>query len=145
MDTLDDHDEDLQQLFRQIPIEKPTDGFSVRVMKQVVFEAQRVARMKRMRMIAWAISIPCLLIVLSVAGFLMRDYWVTYLRELFEPLSISMRNTIASITDIFSGSGNRVVLPGVMFLALLLGDLFLRRHAERKKQWTDISTRGLYH
>jgi len=137
MDTIEYHDEELRQLFRQLPMEKPTDGFSARVMTQVVFEAQRVAHRERALRIAWAVSIPSLIALLSVVGYFTRDYWIMYLVEFFEPLSISMRNTVSSIAEIFSGSGNRVVLPGFMFLALLLGDLFIRRYMERKK-WTDI-------
>ena len=134
MDTIEYHDEELQQLFRQLPIEKPADGFSAQVMTQVAYEAQRVVQRER---IAWAVSIPSLIALLSIVGYLTRDYWIMYLVEFFEPLSISMRNTVSSIAEIFSGSGNRVVLPGFMFLALLLGDLFIRRYMERKK-WTDI-------
>ena len=136
MDTLK-YDEELRQLFRQLPIEKPANGFSARVMTQVVFEAQRVAHRERALRIAWAVSIPCLIALLSVVGYFTRDYWIMYLVEFFEPLSISMRNTVSSIVEIFSGSGNRVVLPGLLFLALLLGDLFIRRYMERKK-WTNV-------
>jgi len=142
MDTIEYHDEELRQLFKQLPVEKPKDGFSMRVMKQVVFEAQRVVHRERMLRIVWAVSIPCLIILLPVVGYFTRDYWVIYLWEFFEPLSISMSNIISSIVDIFSGSGNRVVLPGLMFLALLLGDLFIRRYLERKK-WTNVSMTGL--
>jgi len=144
MDTIEYHDEELRQLFRQLPVEKPKDGFSARVMKQVVFEAQRAAHHERMLRIVWAVSIPCLITLLSVVGYFTRDYWVIYLVKFIEPLSISMNNTISSIADIFSGSGNRVVLPGLMFLALLLGDLFIRRYMERKK-WTNVSTTSLHH
>jgi len=143
MDTIDYHDEELRQLFRQLPVEKPSAGFSARVMKQVAFEAQRAAHRERMIRIAWAVSIPCLITLLSVVGFFTRDYWIMYVVECFEPLFISMSNTTSSIVEIFAGSGNRVVLPGLMFLALLLGDLFIRRYLERKK-WTNISTTGLH-
>jgi len=144
MDTIEYHDKELWQLFRQLPVEKPEDGFSVRVMKQVAFEAQRVAHRKRMLRIILAVSIPCLIILLAVVGYFTREFWVIYLWEFFEPLFISMSNTISSIADIFAGSGNRVVLPGLMFLALLLGDLFIRRYMERKK-WTNISMTGFHH
>jgi len=143
MDTIEYHDEELQQLFRQLPLEKPADGFSARVMAQINFETQRVVRWKRIQLIAWAISIPCLIMLLSVVGYFTRDFWVIYLVEFFEPLSISMRNTVSSITEIFAGSGNRVVLPGLMFLALLLADLFIRRYLEKEK-WTNVSTTGLH-
>ena len=133
MDTIDYHDEELQQLFKQLPVENPTDGFSKRVMAQVTFDAQRAAHLKRMRLIAWVVSIPCLIMLLSAVGFFTQSYWVMYLWEYFEPLSISLSNTISSITELFAGNGSRVVLPGLMFLALLIGDLFIRRYLERKK------------
>ena len=138
MDTSQYHDEELRQLFRQLPVEKPADGFSARVMTQVFFEAQRAARLKRMQWIAWAVSIPCMVLLLSVAGFLTSEYWIKYLWEFVEPLSVSLNTTISSVTDIFAGDGNRVILPGLMFLALLLGDLYIRRYLERKKQCTHI-------
>ena len=139
MDTSEYHDEELQQLFRQLPVEKPAAGFSARVMAQVAFEAQRAARLKRLQMIAWTVSIPCLIILLSVAGFFTRDYWVMYLWEYFEPLSVSLSNTMSSIAELFAGNGSRVVLPGLMFLALLLGDLYIRRYVERKKSVIDVN------
>jgi len=140
MDTTQYHDEELRQLFRQLPVEKSAEWFSARVMKQIVF----VARRKRMLRIAWGGAILCLIMLLSVVGFYTRAYWGIYLWEYFEPLSISVSNNISSITGLFADFGNRVVLPGLLFLALLLGDLFIRRHLERKNQWTDISTTS-YH
>ena len=133
MDTLKYHDEELRQLFGQLPVEKPADGFSARVMTQVAFEAQRAARLKRMRLIAWAVSIPCMVILLLVSAFFTRDYWGVYLREYFEPLSVSLSNTASSITELFTGKDNRFYIPGLLFLALLLGDLFIKRYLERKK------------
>jgi hypothetical protein len=53
-----------------------------------------------------------------------------------------MSNTFSSIIEIFAANGSRVVLPGLLFLGLLLADLFLRRYLERKKQWTNISMAG---
>ena len=134
MDTTQYHDEELRQLFRQLPVEQPAAGFAARVMTQVAFEKQRAANRKRIRLIAWAVSIPCSLALLIVAGFFTRPYWEIYLRKYFEPLLSSLNHaisslshTLSSITELFANSGSMVLLTGFMFLALLLGDLFFRR------------------
>jgi len=134
MDTTQYQDEDLRQLFRQLPVEKPTDGFPARVMAQIALEAQRAAHRKRILLIAWAVSTPCFAALLLVAGYFTRNYWEPHLLAYFEPLLTSLSYTASSIRGLFSGNGNSSVLPGLAFLTLLLGDLFFRRHAERKKQ-----------
>jgi len=132
MDTTQYHDEELRKLFGQLPVDKTSEGFTARVMAQVAIEKQRAVNRKRMQMLAWAVSIPCSLALLLVAGYLTRNYWETYLWEFFEPLLTSLGNTITSVIYLFSGNGNRFFLPGLVFLTLLLGDLFLRRYAELK-------------
>ena len=133
MDTTQYHDEDLQQLFRQLPVEKPSAGFTVRVMKQVAFEIQQAAKRKRIRLIAWIVSIPCSVALLLLVGFFTRNYWEAYLWKYFEPLLTSLSHTISSITELFSGNEPEFFIPGLLFLTLLLADLFFRRYAERKK------------
>ena len=128
------HDEELRQLFRQLPAEKPTVGFTERVMTQVALEAQRAANMKRIRLIAWAVATPCSVALLSLAGYFTHNYWEAYLWEYFEPVLTSLGDTISSITALFSDNGNRFFMPGLVFLTLLLGDLFFRRYAERKRE-----------
>ena len=134
MDTIQYHDEEFRQLFQQIPLEKPSADFTERVMAQVNFEQHHAIHLKRIRLIALAVSIPCIAALLLVVGFFTRNYWETYLWTNFEPLFISLKNTILSTTELFTGNGSRIFLPGLLFLALLLGDLFFRRYLERKKQ-----------
>lgn len=136
MDTTQYNDEDLRQLFRRLPEEKPTAGFMARVMAQVVIEKQQAARRKRVELIAWAVSIPCFTMLLLIAGYFTRNYWATYLWEFFGPLLTSLNETFSSISGIFFGNDHSFFLPGSVFLTLLLGDFFLRRYAERKKTTT---------
>ena len=136
MDTTQYHDDELRQLFRQLPVEKPSVGFSERVMTQVALDMQQAAKRQQIRLIAWVVSISCSVAVLLVAGYFTRNYWEVYLWDYIELLSISLGNTISSITGLFSGSENSFFLPGLVFLMLLLGDLFLRRYVERKNLQT---------
>ena len=133
MDTTQYHDEELRQLFGRLPEKKPSAGFTARVMAQVAIEKQRAVQRKRMQMIAWVVSIPCSLAFLLIAGYLTRNYWETYLWEFFEPLLTSLGNTVTSIICLFPGNGYRFFLPGLVFLTLLLGDLFIRHYVDRKK------------
>ena len=103
-------------------------------MTQVALEAQHAVNLKRIRLIAWAVATPCSVAFLAVAAFLTRNYWEAYLWEYFEPVLTALGDTISSITALFPGNGNRLFLPGLVFLTLLLADLFFRRYAERKKE-----------
>ena len=138
MNTIEYHDEDLQQLFRQLPFEKPSAGFTARVMTQVAFEKQRAARLKRLRLIAWVVSMPCVTAVLLIAGYYTRNFWEVYLWSYFEALFIPLKYTFSSIKEIFAGVGKSVVMPGVSFLVLLVGDLFFRTYMERKKNLSSV-------
>ena len=134
METTQYQDEELRQLFGRLPVEKPTSGFTERVMTQVALEAQRAANLKRIRLMAWAVATPCSVALLVVVGVFTRNYWEASLREYFEPILTSLGETISSATALFSGNGNRFYLPGLVFLTLLLADLFFRRYAERKER-----------
>jgi hypothetical protein len=133
MDTIPYHDEDLRQLFRQLPTEKPSEGFTKRVITHVSFEAQRADNLKRIHIIIWAVSIPCSIMLLLIAGFFTRQYWEIHLWKYFGLVFASISQTASSIADLFSGSGYRFVTVGLLFLTLLLGDLFFRRYMERKR------------
>ena len=132
MDTTQYHDEELRQLFARLQEENPSEGFTAQVMTQVFFEKQRAANLKRMRLIAWAVSIPCSVALLVFVVYFTHNYWEIYLWNFFEPLLTSMNSIFSSITELFTGNGNRIFLPGLVFLTLLLADLFLRHYAERK-------------
>ena len=134
MDATPYHDEELRQLFGKLPVEKPSEGFTARVMTHVTFEAQRAANRQRIRVIVSAVAIPCSVVILLIAGFFTRQYWEMYLWKYLEPVFTSISHIISSISELFTGSGYRYVTVGAMFLALLLGDLFFRRYMERKKQ-----------
>ena len=134
MDATPYHDEEFRQLFGKLPVVKPSGGFTARVMTHVTFEAQRAANRQRIHVIVYAVSIPCAIVLLLIAGFFMRQYWEMYLWEYFEPVFTSISHTISSIAELFTGNGYRCVTVGALFLALLLGDLFFRRYMERKKQ-----------
>ena len=136
MDTTTYHDEELRQLFRQLPVEKPSEGFTERVMTHVTFEAQHAANLKRIHIIIYAVSIPCSITFLLIVGFFTRQYWEIYLWNFFEPVFTSINHIISSITELFSGSGYRFITVGLLFLALLLCDLFFRRYMERKREMT---------
>jgi hypothetical protein len=140
MDTTQYQDEALRQLFRQLPVEKPSENFTARVMAQMVFEAQRIAKRKKILLAMYTVLIPVTIAILSVAGIFTWEYWGIYLWEFFAPLFIFISDTFSSIIGIFAGISDRFVMPGLMFLALLLGDMFLRRYAERRRQWTEVST-----
>jgi len=135
MDTTQHHDEELRQLFKQLPVEKPSVNFAAQVMMQVAFEKQKATNRKQIRLIAWAVSIPCSIAVLLIVGFFTRPYWEIFLRQFFEPLYLSLKHTlsslnktIASIAEIFSGNSSMIFLTGFLLLALLLGDLFFRKY-----------------
>jgi len=134
MDATPYHDEELRQLFRQLPVEKPSEDFTKRVMTRVTYEAQYTANRKQIRVIVYTVSILCAVMLLLIAGFLTRQYWEIYLWNFFEPVFTSISHTTSSITDIFSGNSYRFVTAGLLFLALLLCDLFFRRYMERKKE-----------
>ncbi len=135
MNTLHDHDEKLRHLFRQLPEEKPSAGFSSHVMAQVRLETQRITERKRKHRMAWIVSIPLSIIFLTAAGYFSRAYWEINLLKYFEPLYTPLSNAFSSIIGLFTGgNGDKIVLLGVTALVLLLGDLFFRRYMEQKKQ-----------
>jgi len=139
MDTTPCYYDELRQLFSQLPVEKPSEGFSKRVMAHITFEVQCAAHRKRICVIAWAVSIPCSIALLLIAGFFTRQYWEIYLWKYFEPVFTSISHTTFSIAELFVGNGYRFISLGMLFLGLLLCDLFFRRYMERKSQMTSIT------
>ncbi len=137
MNTIQYPDDELGPLFRQLPVEKPSADFQSHVMAQVMLEAEHVAEKRRVRRLAWAISIPGSMIVLLVTGFLVNRYYGLDILRYFEPLLTSLNDTFLTTTKLFSGNaGSHAIVFGIIVLALLLGDLFIRRSVERKKCMT---------
>lgn len=135
MDSTQYHDDRLQQLFSQLPVEGPPVGFPSQVMDQIMLEAQHAVRINRMHRMESIVITLCLLIIPAVTGFVARNYWTEDFLRFFDPLLTSLSNAFSSVAGLFAGrNGSEVILPGIVVLALLLGDLFLRRYAERKKQ-----------
>ena len=134
MDTTPYQDEELRQLFGKLPVEKPSEGFTKRVMTQVSFKTQHAASQKRIHIMVYAVLILCSIMLLLIVGFFTRQYWEIYLWNYFEPVFTSISHSTSSITELFAGSGYRFVMIGLLFLVLLLCDLFFRSYMERKKQ-----------
>ena len=133
MNYIEFQDEELRQMFRKLSAEIPSVGFTTKVMARVAFEKRRNIYQKRIRLIAWVVSIPCVVSLLLIAVLFTHNWLEINLWKYFEPLFVSLKNTFASFTDILTVSGFRIVLLGLMFLALLLCDLFFRHYFERKE------------
>lgn len=132
MNSTQSHDEALQQLFHQLPEERPSADFSQRVMGQIMLRAQHTARRRHVHRIAWMISIPSAVALFTMAGWLTRNYWIEDFLRFCDPLFISIGNALSSISTLFAdGFGSPMIMPGMTALALLLGDLFIRRYAEK--------------
>jgi hypothetical protein len=126
-DSTSCRDEALRRLFRSLPDEKPSSEFPSRVMAQVMRQAQHAARRNRIRRMAWMVAGTCLPMLLAMACFATRSYWMEDFLLFFTPLFASLSDAVSSISDLFAdGSVHKIILPGIAALTLLLGDLFLR-------------------
>ena len=137
MDSLPYQDDELRQIFRQLPEEKPSDGFSSRVMERIILEAQHAKQRQRwIHRIVWAAFVFFLVVVLPVLGWVSNTYWdIEIVWTYFEPLITSFKGTFSAVTDfVVRLSDTKMIGFGIAVLSLLLGDLFIRRGIERKKQ-----------
>ena len=134
MDSLPYHEDELRQVFRQLPEEKPSDGFSSRVMERVILETQ--CAKQRQHHLIWAASLFSLVVVLPVLGWVASLFWdIEIIWTYFEPLRASFKGTFSAVADlVIRLNDTKMIGFGIAVLSLLLGDLFIRRGIERKKQ-----------
>jgi hypothetical protein len=129
MDNTQHQDEVLRQLFGELAVEiSPAEGFTARVMDRIMLEKQRAAARRRLR----TLSAVCAAALLPVVVYSARSYLELYLWSYIKPLFISLSSIFSSVAELFSSNGSNFVLPGLLFLFLLVGDLFFRIFVARK-------------
>lgn len=124
-------DEELRRMFRRLPEESLSPDFSFRVMAQVMSAPQHNSKTAH---VGVYIAVACIAVTSGIGIFLAFRYFdFQMIGEYFMPVRQSMRSSFSAAGGLFTGGdADKIILIGVSVLMLLLGDLFIRRHIERR-------------